>query len=248
MSGENVHDLSDRQMLASLAECLQVAEARLRVTKVELYGTGPRALVEIHLSDGQVLTCDRFGDLMQAAKLNALVTTTIGHATAIKGPGAAQACALIRRLAEVHEAQTERDITLDWVSDFLSHADERVVNFGDQADRFRAFAAVDAQDPVRNALRTGASVASDSVVLRDENCRRYVHCGWILAHVRRAWQPIAARELTDRLEHIGWTRPGKRGRMMARAVGRPVSIVLPFWWVPPGWEVPTGEDDDSPGA
>jgi hypothetical protein len=183
------------QMRRVLAEVLQVAEAGLGVARVELYGVGPRAFVEIHLTNGVVLECERFGELMQPAKLNALVTTTIGPATAIKGPQAAQACALIRRLAEIHEAQGEREITFDWASDFLSQATERLTNLGDQAERFRAFEELNGKDPIGNAMRTGASVASESVVLRDPDDRRYVHCGWILQHVRRAWQPIAAAEL-----------------------------------------------------
>lgn len=229
------------RMRKVLAECLQVAEAGIGVTGVELYGVGPQARVEVHLTDGSALACDRFGELMQAAKLNALVTTTIGYGTSIKGPQAVQACALIRKLAEVHRAQGEHETTLDWASDFLAHATERKVKLGDQVDRFRAFAMVDAQDPVRNAMRTGASVASDSIVLRDEAGRRYVHCGWILQHVRRSWQPIAAAELAMRLEKVGWTRPGQRGRMKATAVGRKVTIVLPLWQVPSGWEAPADD-------
>ena len=226
------------QMRKVLAEAIGVAEGGLGVERVVLLGDGPRAYVEIHLTDETVLRCDRFGDLMSPARLMALVTTTTGiKVVGIKPAQATQAVALMRRLAEVHQATREEDTARDYGRDFLHRAPTLDVDLDDQGERWRAFSRLEALDPLTLVHHAQApNVAAASIVLVDATGLRYVHCGWFLQHVRRTWEPITPLDLALRMERVGWSRRGQRGRWKATAAGRSQVILLPLWQVPAGWE------------
>ena len=235
---------ADRQRFDVLA---RFAQNGVRSLDIRLVGNGPGAAVEIDLSNGETIETERFGELWTATGLAKFITTSTGiNAFGITGAEAGEACAIIRRLATARYATTICDLGCDHGVDFLSRAAVECVNVNDQAERYQAWSRLKALDPVRScdvrlverakAADLPATVADASVVLEHADGRRLVRCDWLFAHVKRAGEVSHPAELARRMEHAGWTRRGKRGRMKATSPGIGPPIVLPFWIVPAAWE------------
>jgi hypothetical protein len=47
---------------------------------------------------------------------------------------------------------------------------------------------------------------------------------------------ISFEEIRNRMRRVGWTHPGKEGRIKATRPGYPGSLTYAFWVVAPDWE------------
>jgi hypothetical protein len=63
---------------------------------------------------------------------------------------------------------------------------------------------------------------------------QYIRTGWFRQYVRRELGGVYdAARLATRMERLGWQRPGREGRIMARWEDR--SLVWTFYVVDSGW-------------
>jgi hypothetical protein len=241
-------DTANRVDLQQLETLLRLAQNGIHIHAVRLIGNGPSAGLEIDLSTGETIEAERCGDLWTHSGLAKFVTWSTGvNASGITKVEAGEANAIIRRLANTERATTIADLGCDHGVDFLTRAATEKINVNDQAERYQAWSRSQALDPVRASdLRTAtfrdsnatipATVADASLVLEHIDGRRLVRCDWLFAHVKRAGEVSHPAELARRMEHAGWTRRGKRGRIKATSPGLGPPIILPFWIVPPAWE------------
>ena len=165
------------------------------------------------------------------------IAAATGATPKLTGPLALRAVSLMRQVAESEAAYTGDELARDWATSFLQEAQTVDVDMKDQAERWGAFESLShMEDPV--AVRnTGeaASVARACRVLRDLEGFRYVRTGWFKAHVRSE-EAISSTELANRMQRIGWERPGSSGRMKATRPGYQGSLLWTFYVVRPGWE------------
>jgi Bifunctional DNA primase/polymerase, N-terminal len=240
-------DQAEREDHQRLEQLLRLAQNGVHVNDVRLIGNGTTAAVEIDLSNGETLESEKFGDLWTHTGLAKFVTQGSGiNAGGITKTDAAEANAIIRRLAKCRYATTIRDLGCGHGVDFLARAVVETVDINDQAARYQAWSRLQAHDPIRASdprlydrysdQPIPATVADCSIVLEHVDGRRLVRCAWLFAHVRRNGEVAHPGELARRMEHAGWTRPNKRGQMKATSPGLGAPIRLDFWVVPAGWE------------
>jgi hypothetical protein len=245
--------LTTAAMRVELSELLRLADAHISVNAIRLLGNGPSAQVEIDLSIGLTIVSEHFGDLWTAQGLAKFVTQNTGiDAGAINKQQATKANALIRKLAEVTREARIADLGRDHGLAFLRWAPVEPFFLHDQADRYRAFALVDACDPTTagwlKTLHRMQRPAELSFVLQDRaSAVRYVHCGHLFTDVHRRNEVSHPRELADQMTKAGWERSGKRGRIKATPIGgMSPPIVLPLWAVPKGWDDGDGDESEEP--
>lgn len=239
-------------MRGELADLLRFTEHEIAIGAIRLLGNGSSAALEIDLSNRTTIVAERFGDLWTHTGLGKFVTQNTGiDAGDITKKEASRANALIRRLAQVTREERISDRGRDNGLTFLRNAPLEPFFLHDQADRYRAFAKLDAC----NVHRAGHSrshnrvvtPAECSLVLQDRpTAVRFVHVGHLFTDVHFRNEVSHPRELADQMTKAGWERSGKRGRIKATPVA-PGShpIVLPLWAVPKGWD---DSDDDEPEA
>lgn len=224
---------------SELAQLLKLADHRIGVLAIHLVGNGPAGALHIDLSNGITLEAERFGDLWTHTGLAKFVTQGTGvNAGSITKGDANQANALIRQLAAVKQGRTLADLGRDHGYEFLHRAPVHDFQLTDQGDRYRAFARLDALDPVaQREVNRAVRIAAESLVLHDTQTEiRYVHCGHLLADVRARGEVSSPVDLAKRMELAGWSRRGKRGDMKATSARTGATVRLRLWWVPAGWE------------
>ena len=223
-------------MLRTLSELLGITEVGLLVVGVTIFGAGPKASVDIELSNGTTMYVERFADVTMATKLSTIVVTYTGTPVKITGGQATQAAALMRRLAELHDVMTGDDIAWDWGTTCLQSAEAVAVDLRDQASRWDAFAQLDGHDPVTSSRERGCSIARGSYLLVDASGARLVRCGWFGAHVRSLDPAVGDNAaIAHRMERVGWQRRGQRGSTKATQPGGRGVLIWNFYVVVAGW-------------
>lgn len=241
VAAADTEEAQPAELRDELAQLLKLKD--VRVLAVRMFGNGSTAGLEIDLSNDLTIVSEKFGDLWTAAGLAKFVTQNTGiDAGSITKQQATRANALIRQLADVTRGERTADHGYDHGFEFLRWAPVGRFRLHDQADRYRAFALVDACTPGdagwdRN-LNRNVRVPERSLVLENEtDGMRFVHCGHLFTDAHRRNEVSHPAELARQMTLAGWWRQGKRGRIKAtsKAPGSP-PIVLPFWRVPKGWE------------
>ena len=236
------------ELLEELAELLRLARAGLRVLAARLRGT----YLEVDLSNGDTIYCERFAELWTPQGLARWVTQSTGvDAYGIKGAEAAKASAIIRQLAEITHERTIADIGRDHGLMFLELAPLETFTLNDQADRYRAFAKLDRLDPAADAryeaglynAAEGAAIARHSLALIDRATGwRLVKCGHLFSMVKALGEVASPAELSRRMVAAGWDRAGKSGAITATPTApRSRRLVLRLWRIEPTW----GEEPDD---
>ncbi len=207
------------------------------VIGARIVGKGGGASADLYLSDGQAIEFERLRDMGRPAVLAVEVAAATGATPKITGPLALRAVSLMRQVAESEAAYTGDELARDWGTSFLQEAQTLDVDMKDQTERWGAFESMNhMEDPVivRNSGEA-ASVARACRVLRDVEGFRYVRTGWFKAHVR-SQEAISSTELANRMQRIGWERPGASGRIKATRPDLTGSLLWTFYIVRPDWE------------
>lgn len=222
--------------LEALSDLLGLGDDYPVVSGARVVGKGGSASADLYLSDGSAIEFERLRDVGKPGLLAVEIAATTGATPKLTGPLALRAVSLLRAVAEHEVAYTGDELARQWGTDFLQEAVTLDVDMADQEQRWGAFAALDQLDPVaaRNTGEAG-SIARACRVLRDYEGWRYIRTGWFRAHVR-AEDPISNTELANRMQRVGWTRPGASGRIKATRPDMPGSLVWTFYVVPLGWE------------
>jgi putative DNA primase/helicase len=220
-----------------LARMLGLEPHALGVAKVIRYGRDSKARVEIHVTDGSVLELDPIGAYSAAAKFNLEVAIQIGAEPTLKPSHMTRIGTLIRTAGQFCEATTLDDRAADCGISFLQEARTRSVDMNDQTDRFNAFVELAAKNPVLTAGKDDTSISSESVVLEDPKTGlRYVRVQWFHAFAKAQHAPGGAEDIVRRMSHLGWTKPGKDGRIKATAPGGGDALQWAFFVVSAEWE------------
>src|SRR5262249_37267527 len=152
-----------------------------------------------------------------------------------------EALAIMRTVGDVQQTATDDEIARDWGVTFLqvvaSSSGLLALDMSDQAQRWQAFAKLDAVDPLENArAQGGKSAARKMIVLEDENTHeRFVRSGWFQMYVRQQSTSVSPQELGVRMERVGWYRRGGRGQIKATEPKLGKSLAHRFFVVPEGW-------------
>jgi hypothetical protein len=228
----------------ALAILLGLAERGRAVEAASIYGRGPKAAVDLRLSGGEVVSFDTYSDVCAGSRLSAVLATTVGINRPFRNDEARRVACLIRWLAERHEEGSEDAELLDLAREYLRVARRIEVDFGAQLSRWQGFSELAACDPerqhpdsdVRERL-TPLMLAARSPVLVDRATRtEYIRTGWFRQYVRRELGGVYdAGRLATRMERLGWKRPGREGRIMARCPTDDRSLVWTFYVVEAGW-------------
>ncbi len=220
------------------AAMLGLEQIGATVVDVQMFGRGPSASVDLQLSGDLKLTIG-FGDITKPPALTTHLAS-IGIARTFTGKDAALVGALISRLARHHETESEDSVAREWGCEFLRLAAIGEVNLDDQAERWRAFSALEHRNPASDCGedRSAHALASVSVVLVDPGTGvRLVRCGWFLSYVRREVGGMySPASLGTQMERVGWQRSGSEGRIKATCPGAPRSLNWRFYTVPQGWD------------
>lgn len=239
--------------LDRLAELLRLAENGLRVLAVRLFGNGLTASLEVDLSNGETIECDRVKDLWTASGMGAWITWSVGiDAGKITKANATEACGIMARIAAKASGRRLRPVDLgrDHGLGFLQAAPLETFRLNDQADRYRAFALLDRLKPTdpdvdpfeRTRWPDAETIARRSLVLLDVTGWGFVKTGHLFSYVKALGQVSHPLELGIRMSLAGWERAGKRGDTTATPIGGLAPrLKLRLWRIPPGW----GEEDDD---
>ena len=193
-----------------------------RIDRVAVFGRGSKATVQLHLDGDEHITLDPLGSYATPAKLTLEMAATTGATPKLKGPDVALVTSLIYRLGQHHEAFETRDVAWEVAQDYLRDAATGEVDMNDQADRWRAFCALE-RSPAQN------------IVLKDETTgHRLVRVGWFAAYARQ--RTGTSEPILHELRALGWTKRGAEGRIKATQPGLGRSLIWKFFVVPEGWE------------
>lgn len=215
-----------------------LAKVDVKITAINVFGVGSRAGVRIDLSNGEAMVFDSARDLAKPGILRVELAMCAQATGKLTGDQALQALALVQAVAEHHEVRSDDDIAGYWGAGYMQAATTLDVTLSDQAERWAAFAKINAHDPWSRRIDHDGSLAAAGIVLRDVDGTRYVRCGWFLSHARHEDGTIGPASLALRMARVGWTRRGQRGNVKATRPGSGESVVLAFWTVPDGWEAP----------
>lgn len=232
---------SPEELCSELTDRLGLGGVGLAVTGATVFGKGPRASVDLRLSDGQTITFERYGDVTKPATLMAYLATTVGVSVKLKGEDAIATAVLIQRLAD-HQAEAGADAAArEWGCELLRIAPTMDVDLSDQAGRWDAFKALAQLNPGKDAGedRSSWAYAAATLVLVDRESReRLVRAGWLLAFVRReVGITYAPAELAVQMLRVGWRRRGSEGWIKATSPdGDHRPLRWRFYVVADGWE------------
>ena len=235
-----------------LSAALGLTEHGLKVVGANVFGRGPNASVDVHLSDGSKLTFERFSDITKPAMLAAYLVTCTGVVSTFKGPQAGAIAAAIYKLAKHHADEGDDDVILDCAVEFLRLAPTLDVTMSEQADRWRAFSVLATDDGLHANPedRSARAIAQRSTVLVDvDSGRRLVRTGWLQSYVRAdvggVYSPAA---LAIRVQRVGWSRPNSEGRVKATNPTDGRTLGWSFYVIPADWDsgqVPAGSGSNA---
>ena len=226
--------------MRELTALLGLGSVGLAVVGGRIVGRGSTASADLYLSNGEAITFESLRDFANASRLAVEVAACTGAVPAIKAPTALHALSLLRALSELHETATEDDVSRAWGCEYLQGARRLAVDMNDQGDRWRAFSELAAIDPATDARHGGGPSVRAHAVLADVTGARLVRCGWFLNYARESTY-VAPRELSARMQRVGWRRRGSRGWIKATAPGRSDTLAWTFYVAPAGWE---GDDTE----
>lgn len=227
----------------TLTALLELGAAGMTVTGADVFGRGPKASVDLNLKAAAGTTAtiqfERFSDIGQGSKLTAYLVTCTGVAKSFSNQQAAMVAACVFQIAQHHESLTEDESARDWGLEYLRLAVTQELDLDDQADRWRAFCALAAVNPARDAGedRSSAALAANSLVLCDRRTSiMLVRAGWYQQYVRReAGGLYSPGQLSVVMQRVGWQRPGTEGRVHAREPGGHGQRTWAFYRVPADW-------------
>lgn len=227
------------EMRGRLAEMLGLPEIDRVLVDVAMFGRGPTASVDLHLSGDMRLSFDRFDATTSGSSLTAHLAS-IGIARTFKAADAALVGALISRVARHHDSESADEVAREWGAEFLRLAAVEEVDLDDQAERWSAFSSLAPLNPARDAGedRSSHSLACACVVLVDRATgTRLIRCGWFLSYVKREVGGMySPQALGTQMERVGWERSGTEGRIKATSPGTPRrTLNWRFYSVPKEW-------------
>ncbi len=203
-----------------------------KVVRVDVYGRGSNATVEIGLANGEEIVLDTVGRVASTTKFTAEIAIQVGARPTLKMADVVRALALIHDLGEHHRGLENEDRAADFATDYLRAARLEPVRMADQHSRWRAFSLLDQIDPTAE----GRSIAAGSVVLEDADTGwLYVRASWFGAHIRQQSGPGEAAIILRAVLRLGWRKPGRHGQIKATAPGRKDTLHWAFLEVPPDW-------------
>jgi hypothetical protein len=204
-----------------------------KVVRVDVYGRGSNATVEIGLANNEEIVLDTIGRVASTTKFTAEIAIQVGARPTLKMTDVVRILALIHDLGEHHHGLENEDRAADFATDYLRAARIEPVRMADQHSRWRAFSLLDQVDPM---ARAEGSIAASSVVLQDEDTGwLYVRASWFGAHVRQQSGPGEAAIILRAVLRLGWRKPGRHGQIKATAPGRKDTLHWAFLEVPPNW-------------
>lgn len=218
-----------------LSTLLALDSVGLSVRGARTVGSGGDASADMYLSNGVTITFQTLRDVGKPQPLAFEIAIATGAIAKINGPAALRAVSLLHTIAQHTESDTADDIAFGWGSDFLAAAQCVDVDWGDQAQRWEAFARLRRTDPFSAARAEGTSLAASCLVFRGVDGSRYVRTSWLRGHVRQDSGAMSPGRIANALMRVGWHRPGKEGRISARQPGFAGLDVQCFYIVPPGW-------------
>ena len=167
-----------------LGELLGLTDVGLKVTGAAMFGSGSGAMLEIRLSDGEMLVFNPIRDMASPQRLMTEVTSTTGAERTLKQAQCIRAMALARKLATRVKSATDVEIATGWGVEFLQGADVLDVDMTRREDRWGAFKHLERIQPFATAREGGTSLAAACVVLRHVDGTRFVRTGWFRDYVR----------------------------------------------------------------
>ena len=248
-------------MLAELTDLLELAQVGLSIAEVEVTGDGVDAVTTLTLDDGTPVYFERLEHVARADKLAAQLASAVGVWAEFTPLQARRASGLIRRHVGRARAVSERGRVIELGLELLAAADPEPFRFNDQASRWRAWSMVDDTDPAtetveldggrsrQQAVYGADPYAARVVVPRDEDSGdRFVRAGWMQEFARRRGTRHNANALAGLLEHVGWHRRGREGRIKATEPAGDRTIVMSFYVVPKAWvERHEATGEEAPG-
>jgi hypothetical protein len=213
-----------------------LATVGLEVVRARVVGDGGTATVYLYLSDGFEIVFERLRDMAKPQTVLVELAACTGARPKLDQTKCIDAIALIREIAEHELTATIDELSREWGLTFLQSADAIDLDMDDQTERWGAFSELDRRDPVAAPRSAGTSVASASVVLRHLDGTRYVRAGWFRAHVRQDDVTVSPQEIAQRMERVGWRRPGTEGRVKATRPGHQGALLWRFYVVDADWE------------
>jgi hypothetical protein len=251
---DHLRGLRDRSNGAAEDTAAQVARlygldrVGLEVTGSRVVGSGGSATVYLYLSDGRELVFERLRDMAKPQTVLVELAARTGARPKLDQAKCIDAIALIRELADHELTASIDEISREWGVTFRQSAQVIDVDMDYQAQRWAAFVEhIHGREPASIARNEpGTSVAHASVVLRHVDGTRFVRAGWFRAHVRTDDVTASPQEIAQRMERVGWRRPGAEGRVKAtcpgptRPPGLPDTLVWRFYVVAADWDQVTG--------
>lgn len=232
-------DATPTQICDELTRLLGLAQVNQTVVGAEIFGRGVTASVDLNLSGDDKITFDRFADIGKAGMLTAHLMASLGVAQTLTAKQAVLVGCLIFKLARHHVQENADAIAREWGLEFLRLAPIGEIDLEDQASRWRAFSHLSQLSPQRDAGedRSAYSLACKCVVLEATNGLRLVRAGWFLAYVKREVGTMEPAAVANRMERVGWERPGSEGWIKATSPSSPrEKLRWRFYTVPEGWE------------
>jgi hypothetical protein len=222
--------------LEALSDLLGLGNGTATVKGARIVGKGGSASADLYLTDGTAIEFEHLRDVGRPGVLAVEIAAATGATPKLTGPLALRAVSLLRAIAEHEVAYSADELAREWGTTFLQEAQTLDVDMADQQERWGAFCALDQLDPVgtRNSGEAG-SIARACRVLRSHQGHRYVRTGWFRAHVRSE-DSIGSAELANRMQRVGWVRPGSTGRIKATNPSMAGGLVWTFYRVPADWE------------
>ena len=225
------HSISRYEPAADAAASLDELNALLglndigrRIDRVSVYGRGTRGIAHLQLDDGDRIVLDPISTYTTVPKLTAEMAVQVGASPELKGPDLTRMLVLLRLLGEQHELHEQSDQASELGAEYLRGAAIAEFEMRDQASRWRAFSYLDSTD-------------NQGIVLQDtETGLRYVRIGWFEQYVRSLTSPGVPDQIVRAMTALGWSKPGREGKIKATAPDRPARLSWRFFVVPEGWE------------
>jgi len=255
-------DAEHAKVLSELTRTLRLDELKRRAVGTHVAGHGNTATAVIMLDDGYTIEFPSFEHVAQPGKLADQLATTVGIATDFSKLQSRRIAALVRRAASRGEELREHALYVDAAIRLLTLAEPIELDFTDQAERWSAWARLDATDPEeildaagwfegdaqrRNRESRSAEAYAKRVLIPvdRETGVLFVHAGWFQHFMRLALgassTPQRARQA---LLRTGWRVRGRDGRIKATDPHGDRELILTLYLVPRDWVARQGPGDD----
>ena len=236
-NGGDVPDSGDLRLV--LTDLLGFAEHDREVDSAAIYGRGPKAAVDLRLVGGETISFEAYADICTGSRLSTMLATTASVNRGFTNEQARRVACLIRWLAERHEQNSEDADLLELGREYRRVAPREVIELDVQSSRWRGFSALSVRDPISEAGEhaSALAIACKAPMLVDRASGvELIRTGWFRQYVRREVGGVyGPAQLATRMERVGWRRPGREGRIMARCPTDDRSLVWSFYVVEPGW-------------